>query len=165
MTMSDAQVPTSRRVARETILRVLYMMEVGRPMVEDALLETIAAHKLDESAADFVQSVVRDVLANKLDLDATITRHASGYKARELTVVDRNIIRMAITEVRSDISDASQATVVVEAMELARKYSAEEATKFIHGVLGSVFGHKRLAEPGNGADDGSKSGEGQNSNE
>ena len=144
--MSEAQVPTSRRVARETILRILYTMEVGRPVVDEALLETIAAHKLDESAADFVQSVVRDVLANKLDLDATITRHASGYKARELTVVDRNSIRMAITEVRSDISDASQATIVVEAMELARKYSAEEATKFIHGVLGSVFGHKRGAE-------------------
>lgn len=144
--MSEAQVPTSRRVARETILRILYTMEVGRPVVDEALLETIAAHKLDESAADFVQSVVRDVLANKLDLDATITRHASGYKARELTVVDRNIIRMAITEVRSDISDASQATIVVEAMELARKYSAAEATKFIHGVLGSVFGHKRGTE-------------------
>ncbi len=163
--MSDAQVPTSRRVARETILRVLYMMEVGRPMVDDALLETIAAHKLDEAAADFVQSVVRDVLANKLDLDATITRHASGYKARELTVVDRNILRMAITEVRSDISDASQATVVVEAMELARKYSAEEATKFIHGVLGRVFGHKRVVEPETITNTESPSGEGQNNNE
>jgi N utilization substance protein B len=139
------------------------MMEVGRPMVDEALLETIAAHKLDESAADFVQSVVRDVLANKLDLDATITRHASGYKARELTVVDRNIIRMAITEVRSDISDASQATIVVEAMELARKYSAEEATKFIHGVLGSVFGHKRGNE--SHLTVGESIGEGQSSNE
>jgi N utilization substance protein B len=163
--MSDAQVPTSRRVARETILRVLYMMEVGRPMVDEALLETIAAHKLDESAADFVQSVVRDVLANKLDLDATITRHASGYKARELTVVDRNIIRMAITEVRSDISDASQATIVVEAMELARKYSAEEATKFIHGVLGSVFGHKRVSESHGTLADNRDTAEGQSSNE
>jgi len=163
--MSDAQVPTSRRVARETILRVLYMMEVGRPMVDEALLETIAAHKLDESAADFVQSVVRDVLANKLDLDATITRHASGYKARELTVVDRNIIRMAITEVRSDISDASQATIVVEAMELARKYSAEEATKFIHGVLGSVFGHKRVNESHFTDTENIIVGEGQSSNE
>jgi len=141
------------------------MMEVGRPMVDDALLETIAAHKLDESAADFVQSVVRDVVANKLDLDATITRHASGYKARELTVVDRNIIRMAITEVRSDVSDASQATVVVEAMELARKYSAEEATKFIHGVLGSVFGHKRVADSGSSADELGTLIEGQNSDE
>jgi N utilization substance protein B len=141
------------------------MMEVGRPMVDEALLETIAAHKLDESAADFVQSVVRDVLANKLDLDATITRHASGYKARELTVVDRNIIRMAITEVRSDISDASQATVVVEAMELARKYSAEEATKFIHGVLGGVFGHKRVSETHAGLADNIDTAEGQNSNE
>jgi N utilization substance protein B len=141
------------------------MMEVGRPMVDEALLETIAAHKLDESAADFVQSVVRDVLANKLDLDATITRHASGYKARELTVVDRNIIRMAITEVRSDISDASQATVVVEAMELARKYSAEEATKFIHGVLGSVFGHKRVAESHSNVADSNDVAEGQSSNE
>jgi N utilization substance protein B len=134
-------------------------------MVDEALLETIAAHKLDESAADFVQSVVRDVLANKLDLDATITRHASGYKARELTVVDRNIIRMAITEVRSDISDASQATVVVEAMELARKYSAEEATKFIHGVLGSVFGHKRVAESHSNVADSNDVAEGQSSNE
>jgi N utilization substance protein B len=141
------------------------MMEVGRPMVDEALLETIAAHKLDESAADFVQSVVRDVLANKLDLDATITRHASGYKARELTVVDRNIIRMAITEVRSDISDASQATIVVEAMELARKYSAEEATKFIHGVLGSVFGHKRVPESHSSAADNIDVAEGQSSNE
>jgi N utilization substance protein B len=108
---------------------------------------------------------VRDVLANKLDLDATITRHASGYKARELTVVDRNIIRMAITEVRSDISDASQATIVVEAMELARKYSAEEATKFIHGVLGSVFGHKRVPESHSSAADNIDAAEGQSSNE
>jgi transcription termination factor NusB len=141
------------------------MMEVGRPMVDEALLETIAAHKLDESAADFVQSVVRDVLANKLDLDATITRHASGYKARELTVVDRNIIRMAITEVRSDISDASQATIVVEAMELARIYCGEEATKFIHGVLGSVFGHKRVPESHSSAADNIDAAEGQSSNE
>ena len=139
--MSDASVPTSRRAARETVLRILYMVEVGRPVLDDAMQETIAAHKLDQNAADFVEALVREVLANKLELDATITRHASEYKAKDLTVVDRNILRMAISEVRSDLSDATQATVAVEAMELARKYSAEEATKFIHGVLGSVFGH------------------------
>ena len=139
--MSDASVPTSRRAARETVLRILYMVEVGRPVLDDAMQETIAAHKLDQNAADFVEALVREVLANKLELDATITRHASEYKAKDLTVVDRNILRMAISEVRSDLSDATQATVAVEAMELARKYSAEEATKFIHGVLGGVFGH------------------------
>jgi transcription antitermination protein NusB len=129
----------SRRAAREVALRVLYTHEVGHAPIEEILEETITAHTLEDAIADFARQLVTGTYEHRKDLDAQITAHAAGYTLDRQTVVDKNILRLAAAEILYSLSDAPIPVVVNEAIELAKKYSTDEAIKFINGVLGGIL--------------------------
>lgn len=135
-----------RRTARETALRVLYMLEVGRPSLEEALEETIAANELDADGATFVRDLVNGSQEHKRSLDVAILRHAVGYPPERQTVVDRNILRIALTELLFPIDATPAGVVANEAVELAKKYSTPEAAKFVNGILGTAIREKEESE-------------------
>jgi transcription antitermination protein NusB len=137
----------SRRAAREVALRVLYSQEVGHAPLEEVLEETVAVNTLEGDMADFARHLVRGTRQNQRDLDAQIANHATGYPLDRMTVVDKNILRLAAAEVLYSLSDAPIPVVVNEAIELAKKYSTDEAVKFIHGVLGGILGGTPHATP------------------
>lgn len=136
--MAKTPSPTSRRAARETALRTLYTLEVGRALYDSVVEESIAANNLDEDAAGFARSLIQAATANRAFLDQTIGRYAIGYPPAKQTVVDRNILRLALAELTSSLSDATPAIVISEAVELAKKYSTPEAARFVNGVLGAA---------------------------
>jgi N utilization substance protein B len=133
-----AKASSGRRVARETALRVLYTIDVGRQPVEEVLTETVAAHELDEAGAAFVRSLVTSVLDNRRELDKAIDRVAVGFPTIRQTAVDRNILRLATSEILHPSPDTPAGVVVNEAVELAKKYSTAESGKFVNGVLGAL---------------------------
>ncbi|MFY7953696.1 MAG: transcription antitermination factor NusB [Armatimonadaceae bacterium] len=130
---------SSRRAARECALRILYTLEVGRSLRDDVVRETVDAAGLEPEAAQFAQALALAVDQNRDPIDAIIARHAHGYPPERQTVVDRTLLRMAIAENESPFSDASPAVIVTEAVEMAKKYSTPEASRFIHGVLGGAL--------------------------
>ena len=130
----------SRRAAREVALRVLYSQEVGHAPLEEVLDETISVNNLDENMADFARHLVRGTRQNQREIDRQIVANATGYPLDRQTVVDKNILRLAAAEVLYSLSDAPIPVVVNEAIELAKKYSSDEAIGFIHGVLGGILG-------------------------
>ena len=135
-----------RRTARETALRVLYMLEVGRPSLEEALEETIAANELDESGATFVRELVHGSQEHHHAIDVAILRHAIGYPPERQTVVDRNILRIALTELLFPVEGTPAGVIANEAVELAKKYSTPEAAKFVNGILGTAIREKEESE-------------------
>ena len=137
---------SQRRAARETALRVLYMLEVGRPSLEEALEETIAANDLDESGAAFVRELVRGSQEHRRSIDVAILRHAIGYPPERQTVVDRNILRIALTELLFSVGDTPAGVIANEAVELAKKYSTPEAAKFVNGILGTAIREKEESD-------------------
>ena len=143
MTRSPAAL---RRFARETALRVLYMLEVGRPSLEDALAETIAANELDAEGADFVTALVKGSQEHRRPIDVAILRHAIGYPPERQTVVDRNILRIAFTELLFPSVPTPSGVIANEAVELAKKYSTPEAARFINGILGAAIREKEESE-------------------
>jgi transcription antitermination protein NusB len=137
----------SRRAAREVALRVLYTHEVGHAPLEEILEETIAAHTLEDTIAEFARHLVMGTYEHHQDLDMQIVANATGYPLDRQTVVDKNILRLAAAEILYSLSDAPIPVVVNEAIELAKKYSTDEAIKFINGVLGGLLNGSNNTNP------------------
>ena len=129
----------SRRAARETALRILYTLELARPPVEEVLAETIAANELDAAAAAHATALIHSIEANRPDLDEAISLHAIGYPPDKQTVVDRNILRLALAELLFPVADTPPGVIANEAVELAKKYSTPEAARFLNGILGTAI--------------------------
>jgi N utilization substance protein B len=129
---------STRRAARETALRVLYTVDVGKQPLEEVLAETLEANELDEKGAEFARALVAGTLRNQKEIDVHLDRIAIGFPTERQTAVDRNILRLAAAEVLFHVSDAPPGAVVNEAVELAKKYSTTESGRFVNGVLGTL---------------------------
>lgn len=137
---------STRRAARETALRVLYMVEVGKTPLQEALIETIAANELDETGSAYVHKLVNTTLAGQKALDILLKQHAKGFPPERQQVVDRAILRLSLAELTDESSETPAGVVANEAVELAKKYSTPEAAKFINGVLGAVIRERETHE-------------------
>ncbi len=138
MVAEMARTTSSRRAARESALRVLYTVDVGKNPVEEVLTETLEAHDLDEKTAGFARILVAGTLRNQNEIDIELDRIATGFPTDRQTAVDRNILRLAAAEILFSVSDAPPGAVVNEAVELAKKYSTAESGRFVNGVLGTL---------------------------
>jgi N utilization substance protein B len=70
------------------------------------------------------------------EVDDRITRHAEHWRMERMPAVDRNILRLAVYEMTHEGTPAP--VVIDEALELARKFSNQEAVQFVNGVLDAV---------------------------
>ncbi|GAB4465693.1 MAG: hypothetical protein OHK0029_36520 [Armatimonadaceae bacterium] len=142
---------SSRRAARESALRILYTVDIGKQPVEDTFAEAQTAHNLDDATAGFAKRLVEGTLRNLTEIDTVLDRLATGFPTDRQTAVDRNILRLAASEILFSVSDAPPGAVVNEAVELAKKYSTNESGRFVNGVLGTLVrettGSAALAEP------------------
>jgi len=75
------------------------------------------------------------------EIDALISSHAEHWRIERMPAVDRNILRLAIFELRH--TGTPPAVVIDEALELARRFSNEESVHFVNGVLDAV--HREAA--------------------
>jgi len=91
------------------------------------------------SAADLTESFANELFEGAArqikDLDALIAQH-SEWKMERISAIDRAILRLAIYELRANT--AQRRTVFNEALELAKKYSSEESTGYLNGILHAV---------------------------
>jgi N utilization substance protein B len=128
-----------RRQARAAALQALYAWEVGRMPAADALDAVLTAHYPGAGADLRTQAagLVHGTVAAVPDLDRLIAVHARHWRVERLAVIDRLILRMAIWELRQPEGTA-RAVVLNEAIELTRRFSTEDAVKFVNGVLDAV---------------------------
>jgi len=128
-----------RHRAREAALQVLYLCEVGRVSVEDALRLYFETHGegLPEPARQFTARLVTGTTADQDALDALIREHTHHWRLERLSVIDRLILRLAAWELRHE-SDVPAAVVLDEAIELARTFGSDESARFVNGVLDAI---------------------------
>jgi N utilization substance protein B len=89
----------------------------------------------------FVESLVRGTVARQADIDDMIRRHLQHWRLERMATVDRNILRLATYELLS--TPTPPAVIIDEALELARRFSNDEAVQFVNGVLDAA--HKEIA--------------------
>ena len=106
----------------------LYQSDVtGRP----------AADLVERGATAFTRELVDGVEADRGALDESIARHASGWSLERIAPLERNILRVAVHEMRSR-EDVPVEVAIDEAVEAAKELCGADAPAFINGVLGAV---------------------------
>jgi len=126
-------------IARETVLQFLYMCDVAPDNGFSDFGDFCAwlGRGLSPEAYDFAERMATAVLERKDEIDAEIGATGSRWDLGRMAVVDRNVIRMGVVELRS--GGANYKVVINEAVELARKYGdAEKSPKFVNGILDSA---------------------------
>jgi N utilization substance protein B len=98
--------------------------------------EFIADSKEPLAVARAAQDLMRGAWDDREACDALLSRHARHWQLSRLALVDRNILRLAVFELRTD--RAPFKVVVSEAIRLAREFSSAESPRFINGVLDAV---------------------------
>ena len=126
----------SRRKARKQAFLVLYQSDVNESPVE-ATFERWRSYRgdLEEYAVRLASGVERE----REDLDAVLSEVSVGWPVHRMNAVDRNILRLALYEMRF-VEDVPPDVAVGEAVELAKGFSGEEAPTFVAGVLRGAEG-------------------------
>lgn len=128
----------NRRKSRELALQALYQVDVARASADDALRAALGAEEepVEEEIRAFAESLVRGVAAELESIDAVLQRHSLHWKVERMAKIDRNVMRMAIHELRG--TDTPGKVVLNEAVELGKAYGSTESSAFINAILDKV---------------------------
>ena len=127
----------SRRKARSAALQALYELDCTKHKAEEAFTRLRAEEKLPQEAFIFSEELVKGVLQHKPEIDAVIKKFAPAFPPEQMSVIDRNILRLAIFEILFD--DRTPIKVAInEAIELAKGFGSDSSSRLINGVLGSI---------------------------
>ena len=133
----------TRRRAREFALQILYQLDVqGESNPEAHLDEFWSRHPVDPEAREFADALVRGTKTHEAEIDELIARYAENWELERMAVVDRNILRQAIFELRWG-AGVPPKVAINEALEVAKKFSTQESSRFINGILDRI--HKERA--------------------
>ncbi|HEB70979.1 MAG TPA: transcription antitermination factor NusB [Desulfobulbus sp.] len=131
-----------RRKSRELALQFLYGHDFqGRSSDEQAVIaeldEFVASFDSGEKALPYARQVILGLCAHLPELDRLLATHAKNWRLERMTVVDRNVLRIAAYEML--YSDDVPAQVAInEALEVAKRYSTSDAVAFINGILDAL---------------------------
>lgn len=128
----------SRRNAREAALQSLFQLEVGQMSAKDALYFALEVTTLVEKDENYARTVVATAVLKWDETNALISQFAEEWSLDRLARVDRAILRLAIAEMLLNAHDTPVSVIIDEGLELAKEYSTEKSSRFIHGILGSV---------------------------
>jgi N utilization substance protein B len=123
-----------RRQAREIALQALYLVDVAGSSLGVAFDSVNRGFPEDEKTLDFARSLLQGTADRQEELDSRIAATAANWSLKRMAAVDRNILRLACYELSYE-SATPVGVIIDEAIEIARKYSTEDSTKFINGIL------------------------------
>jgi N utilization substance protein B len=131
----------SRHRSRQQALQILYVWDIRRQPVEEIVKSLYGAMadeetKLEPEPDPFAEELVRGAVEAMGEIDRRILEHSEHWRLERMSVVDRNILRLAIYEMLR--RETPPPVVIDEALELARRFSGEQSVAFINGVLDAV---------------------------
>lgn len=131
-----------RKASREIAMKLLYQLEIQKEDKEEQIGVVLEENDLTDKDKEYILDIVNGVQKNISHIDSIIEKHSKGWKINRIPKVDLSVLRLAVYEIgfREDIPFNVS---INEAVEIAKKYSGEEAGAFINGILGKVS-HVRL---------------------
>ena len=127
-----------RRRSREIALQVLYQMEVIEVPPEEALRLYYQCFDSPLELRPFCEELVRGVYLHKLEIDGVIASASEHWRLERMSIVDRNILRIALYEMLY-CSSIPPKVSINEAIDLGKMYGSSESGSFINGILDHVL--------------------------
>ena len=134
----------SRHLARSIAMQTLYEWDFSgmKKDIEKLVEKNIKEFGpgLEDVNKDFIRTLTHGVLKRRSSIDQIITKAAPEWPLEQITMVDRNVLRLGLFELLYGNRDEVPPKVAInEAIELSKNFSVESSGKFVNGVLGTVF--------------------------
>ncbi len=114
------------------------MLEIAEKAIAGLEIAEFATLEEHEDVKNYVINIAEKYKEHSDNIDNEIKKYASGWDFSRLVKMDKDILRIAITELLY-IQDAPIKVVVDEALELAKKYSTDDSSSFVNGILAKVI--------------------------
>ena len=147
----------NRHLSRSIVLQTLFEWDFKSDQkkkdnsteseIKDALKRNLKEFAPGFEDDTFVFSLMEKVLKKRVTIDEIIEKAAPDWPIDKISIIDRNILRIGLTELLfGDRNEVPPKVAINEAIELAKTFGGENSGKFINGVLGAVY--KEIGEPG-----------------
>jgi len=139
---------SNRHLSRTMAMQTLYQWDFNGQKENN--LEALLEYNLKEFALGFndegfAKHLVEGVIKNIKEIDEAIKKYATEWPLEQITIIDRNILRLGIFELKFD-PDIPSKVAINEAIEVAKTFGGESSGKFVNGVLGAIY--KEMEEKG-----------------
>jgi len=126
-----------RRKSRELALQVLYQLDIKSQDAIKTITQFRDLFSKKKNKDGFAERIVLGVLEHSQEIDRLIEQYSENWRLDRMSIVDRNILRMATFELlyREDIPPK---VTLNEAIELGKRYGSEDSGSFINGILDRI---------------------------
>lgn len=139
----------NRHLQRSVAMQALFEWDF-QGMHDENIVEVIDrnvnefAPGIEESG--FVDALVKGTLEKRTTIDALIEKCAPEWPLDQVTLIDRNILRLGIYELmHGNYGEVPPKVAINESIELAKTFGGESSARFVNGVLGTIY--REMGEP------------------
>ena len=126
-----------RRGSREFALQVLYQLDITKQDAIRILAQSEEHFLPKEGNHKFAEKIVLGVLEHHQEIDRLIEQYSENWRLDRMTIIDRNILRMALFELLY-CEDIPPKVTLNEAVDLGKRYGSEDSGSFINGILDRI---------------------------
>ena len=127
----------ARRRARECALQLLFQADLSPMAVADFHENYWRLHPKSDEIRKYADFLFLGTLQHIGSIDELVQQYSEHWRIIRMAAVDRNILRMAVFEFLHE-AETPTTVIINEALEIARKFSTEESTQFINGILDAI---------------------------
>ena len=138
----------TRRFARELVLQGLYASEMTEGSPDKILEDLMSRHTVDTESREFTERLFNTSLNQKEWIRTQIEERLENWDITRVAIIDLLVLQMMIAEMVF-LEDIPPKVSITEGVEIARKYSTDESSSFVNGILDSVYHSlEELSVPG-----------------
>ena len=126
----------TRNEAREILMQMMYEMDTAKNMNKEAA-SLLAEERLAGNHIERGKALLINIIDNLDAIDEEINKFSKSWKINRMPKVDLAVIRLAVGEIKY-AEDVPDAVAINEAINLAKKYSTDQSSRYVHGVLGAI---------------------------
>ena len=134
-----------RTQARECALKILYQMDLAGQPFDQIFPLFWEYYPAPQEVREFAEQLVQGTSEHMPEIDQKITQYTENWQLNRMAVVDRNILRFSVYELIF-MNEIPPKVTINEAVNIAKKYSQEEAGKFVNGILDKI-NHTEVHKP------------------
>jgi len=129
----------NRHLSRTIVVQSLYEWDFQKKNnIDDIVKRNVDYFKKEDVDKKYIKSIVNGAIKKIKDLDKKIQNAAKQWPLEQLPILDKTILRVAAYELFY-INEVPPKVAINEAVEIAKTFGSENSSKFINGVLGTLF--------------------------
>ena len=132
---------SNRHLLRTVAMQTLYEWDFnGRhsEKIDEYIKHNMAEFAPGEEDSSYVDKTVKGIIKNLAEIDKLIEKTAPEWPIAQITIVDRNILRMGIYEMKY-AKEIPPKVAINEAIEIAKTFGGRSSGRFVNGVLGTIY--------------------------